>query len=124
MRQNADSDQREGFVAKWGLIPSWAKDAKIGNSCSNARSESRRVMSVLDQFSPDIDSSHRPQNLFYRPDWERDERLSAAVDRINREFGRSSIRFAAEGIAPKWAARVDQRSPRYTTRWDELPEVG
>ena len=39
VRQDADSAQREGFVAKWGLIPSWAKDAKIGNSCSNARSE-------------------------------------------------------------------------------------
>jgi putative SOS response-associated peptidase YedK len=25
-----DSDQREFFKAKWGLIPSWAKDAKIG----------------------------------------------------------------------------------------------
>ena len=34
-----DSDQREFFNAKWGLIPSWAKDAKIGSSYINARSE-------------------------------------------------------------------------------------
>ena len=34
-----DSDQREFFHPKWGLIPSWAKDAKIGASCINARSE-------------------------------------------------------------------------------------
>lgn len=34
-----DSDQREFFNPKWGLIPSWAKDAKIGASCINARSE-------------------------------------------------------------------------------------
>jgi putative SOS response-associated peptidase YedK len=34
-----DSDQREFFRAKWGLIPSWAKDAKIGSSCINARVE-------------------------------------------------------------------------------------
>lgn len=39
VRQNTDSAEREGFVAKWGLIPSWAKDAKIGNSCSNARAD-------------------------------------------------------------------------------------
>ncbi len=26
-------------LAKWGLIPSWAKDAKIGNSLINARAE-------------------------------------------------------------------------------------
>ena len=28
-----DSDQREFFNAKWGVIPSWSKDAKIGSSC-------------------------------------------------------------------------------------------
>jgi putative SOS response-associated peptidase YedK len=31
--------QRSAFVAQWGLIPSWAKDRKIGASCSNARAE-------------------------------------------------------------------------------------
>lgn len=35
----SDSGQREFFKAKWGLIPSWAKDAKIGASCINARVE-------------------------------------------------------------------------------------
>ena len=34
-----DGDDRELFKAKWGLIPSWAKDAKIGASCINARVE-------------------------------------------------------------------------------------
>jgi putative SOS response-associated peptidase YedK len=34
-----DGEQREFFTAKWGLIPSWAKDAKIGSSCINARVE-------------------------------------------------------------------------------------
>ena len=32
-----DAEQREFFQPKWGLIPSWAKDAKIGSSCINAR---------------------------------------------------------------------------------------
>lgn len=36
-----DSDQREFFTLKWGLNPSWAKDAKIGSSCINARTEIR-----------------------------------------------------------------------------------
>lgn len=34
-----DGEEREFFEAKWGLIPSWAKDAKIGASCINARVE-------------------------------------------------------------------------------------
>jgi putative SOS response-associated peptidase YedK len=34
-----EDGQRSAFVAKWGLIPSWAKDPKIGAQCSNARSD-------------------------------------------------------------------------------------
>lgn len=33
------SGERELFPAKWGLIPSWAKDAKLASSCINAQSE-------------------------------------------------------------------------------------
>ena len=33
------SDGREPVWMRWGLIPSWAKDAKIGNSLINARAE-------------------------------------------------------------------------------------
>jgi putative SOS response-associated peptidase YedK len=32
-------DGREVFPAKWGLIPSWSKDAKLAASCINAKSE-------------------------------------------------------------------------------------
>jgi putative SOS response-associated peptidase YedK len=32
-------DNREMVLAKWGLIPSWAKDAKIGYKLINARGE-------------------------------------------------------------------------------------
>ena len=34
-----DGEEREFFKSKWGLIPNWAKDAKIGNSCINPRVE-------------------------------------------------------------------------------------
>jgi len=36
---NAARPQRELMTAKWGLIPSWAKDQSIGNRMINARSE-------------------------------------------------------------------------------------
>ena len=41
-RVDRDSEltQRELAVAKWGLVPSWAKDRKIGNRMINARWES------------------------------------------------------------------------------------
>ncbi|MCA9306652.1 MAG: SOS response-associated peptidase [Phycisphaerales bacterium] len=34
-----EDDQRELVSAKWGLIPSWAKDSTIGNRMINARAE-------------------------------------------------------------------------------------
>jgi putative SOS response-associated peptidase YedK len=35
----ANTPEREVDLYRWGLIPSWAKDAKIANKLSNARSE-------------------------------------------------------------------------------------
>jgi DNA polymerase V len=50
-------------------------------------------------------------------------RVSEAVDRINRRHGRNTITFAASGLSRGWQPRSDRRSPRYTTRWDELLKV-
>jgi DNA polymerase V len=36
-------------------------------------------------------------------------------------MGRDTIAFASQGIERPWKLRADLRSPRYTTRWDELP---
>lgn len=70
-----------------------------------------------------VSDSARQQNLFYKPDSARDGRVSAVMDKINRDFGRRNIQYAAEGIKAEWAPRFDSRSPRYTTNWDELLEV-
>ena len=51
------------------------------------------------------------------------QRLMAAIDAINRTHGRDAVRTAACGIQQQWSMRCANRSPRYTTRWDELPEV-
>ena len=53
----------------------------------------------------------------------RSEKLMEAMDAINREFGRGTLRSGASGVAQRWAMRAGNRSPRYTTRWDELPVV-
>jgi putative SOS response-associated peptidase YedK len=39
VRANRDGQGRELALLKWGLIPSWAKDPKIGSSLINARAE-------------------------------------------------------------------------------------
>ena len=35
----ARDGERECVLARWGLVPSWAKELKFGNRCINARSE-------------------------------------------------------------------------------------
>lgn len=39
VRTNPESHERECVELKWGLVPSWAKDASIGNKLINARAE-------------------------------------------------------------------------------------
>ncbi|NMF61125.1 Y-family DNA polymerase [Pseudanabaena yagii] len=49
-----------------------------------------------------------------------DEKLMAVIDLLNRRYGSGTMRFASEGIKQEWKMKTDMRSPRYTTRWDEL----
>jgi DNA polymerase V len=51
---------------------------------------------------------------------ERAGRLMVAVDSLNRQFGAGTVRWAAEEVQQGWRMRPEWRSPRFTTRWDEL----
>lgn len=60
-------------------------------------------------------------------DRDRGERLMVAMDACNAKHGRGAVFPAAAGIARQrkaWITRFDMRSPRYTTRLDEVPVVG
>jgi putative SOS response-associated peptidase YedK len=39
----ARDGERECVLARWGLVPAWAKDLKFGNRCINARAEGLRT---------------------------------------------------------------------------------
>src|SRR5919201_4029760 len=68
--------------------------------------------------------AHQVQtHLFDQHDRERSQKLMAAIDTINKEWGSGTIRYAAVGLRPGWLMRSARRSPRYTARWDELAEV-
>ena len=55
---------------------------------------------------------------------QRSTKLMAALDTINRDHGHGMVRSGVSGFTQRWAMRHENRSPRYTTRWDELPVVG
>jgi DNA polymerase V len=63
-------------------------------------------------------------DLFINPqDPEKARKLMTVVDALNQQFGAGTIRCAAAGLQGSWQTRMQQRSPRYTTRWDELLQV-
>ncbi|MBK1718107.1 DUF4113 domain-containing protein [Thiocystis violacea] len=50
-------------------------------------------------------------------------RRMAALDAINRRFGRDTLRVASEMIGTGWQRRAGRMSPSSTTRWSALPTV-
>ncbi|MGC9386841.1 MAG: Y-family DNA polymerase [Hydrogenovibrio sp.] len=60
----------------------------------------------------------------YSPN-ERAERLMAVMDQLNQTWGRGTVQLASAGMqnGQAWRMRRERMSPRYTTRWDELPVV-
>jgi DNA polymerase V len=58
-------------------------------------------------------------------DREQGAALMAALDACNRRFGRGAVVPGAAGFAPRrdWSTKFEMRSPRYTTRVDEVPVV-
>lgn len=53
-------------------------------------------------------------------------RLMSALDAINGRYGKGTLHVGATGIADSrrdWVMRQERRTPRYTTRWQEMPIV-
>jgi len=76
---------------------------------------------VLLELSP---RQARQAELFERDDVPQRRQLMATLDAISRRWGRDSIGLGRSALpSDQWRMRCEQRSPRYTTRWDELPKV-
>ncbi|OPZ72609.1 MAG: DNA polymerase V subunit UmuC [Verrucomicrobia bacterium ADurb.Bin474] len=72
----------------------------------------------------DLVSANQVQSdLFDTMDRVKSKRLMQALDEVNDRFGSGTIGFAAAGIKRPWRTKFNRKSPRYTTRWDELREV-
>ncbi len=49
--------------------------------------------------------------------------LMSTLDSINAKYGRDTLTVAAVGTDKGWAARAENKTPCYTTRWNELPKA-
>jgi len=102
-----------------GLSP---LDAAIAAPLKRVADTGILVQGELDLFSAVSDAAGE------RP--ERDHSaLMATMDELNRRFGRSSVHIGSASTTAhdtaerSWATRQERRSPRFTTRWDEMPMV-
>ena len=62
------------------------------------------------------------RNLFDKTDREKFRRLMHAVDAVNARVN-TPLYWAAEGLRKDWHVQFRRRSKKFTTCWDELPEV-
>ena len=49
--------------------------------------------------------------------------LMAAMDKINRKMGKESVKLASEGFKRPWKMKQENKSPCYTTKWEDIPIV-
>ncbi len=66
---------------------------------------------------------YEQQDFFAAQQSAQSQQLMKVVDRINLRYGKHTLALANAGIEPAWAMKRDFLSPRYTTRWNELPVV-
>lgn len=67
-------------------------------------------------------------DLFTSTDHRRSDALMGVMDSLNAKMGCGTVTFAAQGVEKgrrrkTWGMRQQWRSPRYTTRWQELTVV-
>jgi DNA polymerase V len=69
-------------------------------------------------------AAQQATDLFSSPHLrQRSQALMTTLDQLRQRFGAGIIHSAAENPTPHWRGRASNRTPRYTTRWDELPVV-
>jgi hypothetical protein len=77
-----------------------------------------------DPFTELLPETIRQPALWGELDREKRERAWKAMDKLNATLGRDTVRiFGAGSKESAWKLRAEYRSPRWTTRWNELPHV-
>jgi len=93
--------------ALWGLRKIYRhgyKYQKAGVMLSNLVSAHNRQFDLFSLESVDTKSDH----------------LMQVIDQINARMGRNTLKLASEGFRQPWKMKQGNKSPSYTTCWDEL----
>lgn len=70
------------------------------------------------------DKGAAQRTLFDDPtEQSRSDKMMYVMDAINQRMGKGSVTVGATGTKQRWAMRREQKSPNYTTDWNELLEA-
>ena len=50
-------------------------------------------------------------------------KLLGVLDRINQKMDRGTMKLACEGFKKPWRMKQGNKSPNYTTQWNDIPNV-
>jgi DNA polymerase V len=78
---------------------------------------------TLHDFVPDAQLQTDLLGTINITNYDKSKQRMAAVDSLNNRYGKRTIRFAAELVAQQWRPKYLLRSPRYVSRWKELPII-
>lgn len=62
-------------------------------------------------------------SLFAEPAENKNRMLMSMIDNVNFAMRDDVLKFASSGTTRDWKMRQELRSPRYTTRWEELYDI-
>jgi DNA polymerase V len=55
--------------------------------------------------------------------FESKQKISQALDQVNRKFGHNTLQFLSMGLSKKWTMKQEQKSPNYLSDWNSLVKV-
>ncbi|WP_110692126.1 Y-family DNA polymerase [Salinicola halophyticus] len=76
------------------------------------------LMEICDRATEQLSLLNAPQSDVDRA---RSEKLMGVMDELNQKMGRGTVRIGTPSAGAAWHLRCSHRSPRYTTRWEEIP---
>ena len=117
VRQGRDSGEREFGLLRWGLVPFWAKDLKIGYSTINARAE-EAVQKPAFREAMRKRRCLIPADAFY--EWERSDQKNKQPFAIALKSGEP---YAFAGLWERWRPKGGEALETFTILTTDANEV-
>ena len=78
------------------------------------------LLDLVDANRQQLSLLDTPQSEVER---ERSHKLMATLDDLNKKMGRGTVKLGTPSPGAAWHLRCAHRTPRYTTRWHEIPRA-